>query len=527
MKIYFYSILVFIASSILVNSTQQINDAFEYKNISAEINSIINKRKLTNTRYGIAIYSEKMQDFIYTHNPEMLLVPASNTKLVTTFTTYNLLKDDRNIKTKIAIEGEIIDGVLDGNLHIIGGGDALLSINDLEIIADEVRKYGINKINGNIVGDDTFFDNIYNRFHYSGDKDEVEPTAPVSALSLERNVVNVIVTSGSSVGKSVNVSFKPASSGFVISNSAVVGGAAQTQKPKKTGSINNIFIENDFMQIAGDVADYNNITLASKGKKTANPNQITITSNLDSKGRQVFYIKGRLSPNRTYTYRLHIRNPALATASALKDRLIAGGVAVSGSATKKQSSDNNSDSDIGTKIIYTLFRNINEIVDITNKSSNNYLSEMLFKLNGAVFDKDKNTAQSASMANIQALNDNEINSNGFVFNDGSGLSRRNLITAEGLVGLLLKSADSPFADDFINSLSIAGVDGTLQKRMHGSFAEGNLRAKTGTHRNVSSLAGLVRNRSDDVLYFAFIFNGGSVGIYKQIENEICMLLAEK
>ncbi len=492
MRILFYSIVVLVASSFCVNSIAQIDNNTDYKNIATEINSIVAKYKLGNTRYSIAVHSAKMNKYIYTHNPQTLLVPASNTKLVTTFTTYNLLKEDMTIKTKIAHDGEIINGVLNGNLYIIGGGDALLSVNDLEVIADEIRRYGINKINGNIIGDDTFFDNVYSRFHYSGDRDEVEPTALVSALALEKNVVNVIVTSGANVGKSVSISFKPASSNFVISNSAKVGSG---QPPK---------------QVKGK-------------KKNVATNPITITSKLDSTGCQVFYINGSLPPNKTYSYRAYIQNPALATASALKDRLISGSVSVSGNAIKNKTTTNN----IETKTIYIFQRDANEIINITNKKSDNYLAEMLFKLNGAIFDKDKNRAKSASMANLQILNDNEINTKGFIFNDGSGLSRRNLITTEGLTALIIKATQSHFANDFVNSLSIASYDGTLQKRMVGTFAAGNTRAKTGTHSNVSSLAGIIRNRSDDMIVFAFIFNGGSVGIYKKIENEIAILLSEK
>jgi D-alanyl-D-alanine carboxypeptidase len=518
-------------SSFFINSTQQVDNESStidsamhfnntiYKNISAEINSVINKYKIGNTRYGITIYSSKMNKCIYTHNPQTLLVPASNTKLITTFTTYNLLKNDQNVKTRIAIDGEIINGLLNGNLYIIGGGDALLSVNDLEIIADEIKMYGINKINGNIIGDDTFFDNIYDRFHYSGDEDEVEPTASVSALSIEKNVVNVIITSGANIGKLVNVSFKPASSGFAVSNSAIISSKNPTkikkEKPRKvkikTG-MNNIFELNEFKQTAGD------ISLAAKRKT----NLITISSNIDSMGKQIFYIKGTLPPNRTYSYKVFIKNSALIVACALRDRLISGGISVTGKAIKKSVPENKE-----TKIIYTFYRNINELINVTNKKSDNYLAENLFKLNGAIFNKDKNTTKSASMAALQTLNNNKININGFVFNDGSGLSRRNLITAEGLMDLLIKSTQYSFANDFINSLSIAGYDGTLCKRMRGSFAEGNLRGKTGTHKNISSLAGVMKNRSDDTIFFAFIFNGSSVGVYKRIENEISMLLSEK
>jgi len=83
----------------------------------------------------------------------------------------------------------------------------------------------------------------------------------------------------------------------------------------------------------------------------------------------------------------------------------------------------------------------------------------------------------------------------------------------------------PFYKNLDSSLSIAGIDGTLSKRMQNTLAMNNLRAKTGTLRNVSSLAGYVNTKNNDTLIFAFIFNGANVGAYKQIENKLGELLS--
>jgi D-alanyl-D-alanine carboxypeptidase len=196
---------------------------------------------------------------------------------------------------------------LNGDIYIIGGGDALLSVSDIEQIADGIKDLGINKINGNIYGDGSLFDKITNRFEYSGDKDEVQAVAPITALAIECNVVNVIVTSGAIAGKPVNVQFKPASSAFIYSNTAVVSGAK---------------------------APSNNKNSKSKKNKTATP--ISITTSIDEKEQQVFHIKGSLAPNRTYSYKHFIRNPILTVAGILKDRLISGGVVVTGEIGEKE-----------------------------------------------------------------------------------------------------------------------------------------------------------------------------------------------
>lgn len=470
-----------------------------YRNISADINEIINTKNLGNTnKYGLAIYSTKLNDYIYKKNATTLLVPASNTKLITSFTTFCLLGERGVVETKILTDGEIQNGVLNGNLYIVGMGDPFLSISDLEFFADEIHNSGIKKINGNIYADDTFFDKETNRWKYSGDADEVEAVAPIHPLTLNRNLVNVVITSGPTNGKKVNVQVVPASSAFVIDNEATVGGSPA---------------------VAGKVV--------KKGKKQTKTRSkaISVTSTMQTDGKQVFHIKGGLQPNKTYSYKYPVTNPALVTAAAFKDRLNITGVIVSGIVAIKKATQNNT-------IIATKQRNINEIISITNKQSDNYLSEMLFKINGANGRKSNtnytslSTAQSASATELQVLKDCGINVSGFVLNDGSGLSRRNLVNAEGLVEILRAAKRTTFFDSLIASLSIAGMDGTLCKRMKNTMCNNNLKAKTGTHNNVSSLTGTLTTKSGDTLFFSYIFNGNKLGSYKQIENEISAKIAE-
>jgi len=460
-----------------------------YQTINADLNAILANKELLNARYGIAIFSSKLNDWVFTKNHKQLLVPASNTKLVTTFTNYELLGENYQFTTSVATNGKIENGILNGDIYIIGGADPLLTVPDIETIADEIRRLGIKTINGNIYGDGSLFDKITNRFAYSGDKDEVQATAPITALAIERNVVNVIVTSGSIAGKPVNVQFKPASSAFAFSNSAVVVG---------------------------------------KNANTKNP--ITITTSMREDGKQTFNVRGSLTPNRTFSFRHFINNPTLVVAGVLRDRLVAAGITVKGEIGEKSLTPNEISS---VKNLFFFRRDINDAIKIANKQSDNYISEMLFKLNGAVANLNSNTANSASAVMIQTLENNNLNNNiansstvGYVFNDGSGLSRRNLISADGLVNILLQSRHKTFSEHFKSSLSIAGIDGTLANRMRNSFAQNNLKAKTGTHRSVSSLAGFVETRSGDTLYFAYIFNGKSAGIFKNIENQISTKISE-
>ncbi|MBL7998993.1 MAG: D-alanyl-D-alanine carboxypeptidase, partial [Candidatus Kapabacteria bacterium] len=110
--------------------------------------------------------------------------------------------------------------------------------------------------------------------------------------------------------------------------------------------------------------------------------------------------------------------------------------------------------------------------------------------------------------------------------DGSGLSRRNKTSPMQQLNLLKYIAQQPFGGVFYSTLSIAGVDGTLGRRMRGTAAESNVHAKTGTHANVSALSGYTRTRDGERIAFSFQWNGNNVGMYKYLENLLAIQLSE-
>jgi D-alanyl-D-alanine carboxypeptidase/D-alanyl-D-alanine-endopeptidase (penicillin-binding protein 4) len=96
-----------------------------------------------------------------------------------------------------------------------------------------------------------------------------------------------------------------------------------------------------------------------------------------------------------------------------------------------------------------------------------------------------------------------------VLSDGCGLARSNLVTASGLAALLVAMDRHPQAAVFRQSLAIAGVDGTLERRLRG--ARGRIQGKTGTLANASALAGYLTTRSGDRLAFAILLDNHAGG----------------
>ncbi len=133
---------------------------------------------------------------------------------------------------------------------------------------------------------------------------------------------------------------------------------------------------------------------------------------------------------------------------------------------------------------------LRELIKIINKNSNNFLAECLFKTIGAVASSKQGNSFYSTQAILTFIEDNGIYSEGTSIVDGSGISRFDQITVGAIVGLLERMYfDIKNFDDYYNSLSIAGVDGTLNERMYNTTAENNFRGKTGTLNGVSSLSG--------------------------------------
>jgi len=326
-------------------------------------------------------------------------------------------------------------------------------------------------------------------------------------------------------GKPVNVQIIPSSEGFEKIVTAKVGGSSPRKKSRdKIHKYNeNIFDKNtNGFEVNYGYGGSNRSTLKSRKSRSAAP--ISISSKTKADGKQVFYISGMLAPNRTYTYNYYIYNPSLAAAGAFKERLTAGGVHVFGGIGVMQIG--NSTGSLNKFQLCDFKRPVLDLLIPLNKNSNNYLAENLFKLGGSMSGNRTNNAMGARELLRRQLKKSGIDCNECSLNDGSGLSKRNRVTTSSLVSLLLVLRKNRNFIIFDTSLSIAGVDGTLKKRMHRTLAENNLHGKTGTLANASGLAGYVRTADGDTLVFAFLFNGSSVGVYKKIEDLLAIRLAE-
>jgi D-alanyl-D-alanine carboxypeptidase len=478
------------------------------KNIAGQIDQLLSRVK--SSRLSVSVYSINQGKYIYRKNSDLPLTPASNTKLMTTFCAFEAFGSSYPVKTEILTDDDNLrDSIINGNLFIVGYGDALLKVSDIEYMADKIRQMGIKEIKGNIYCDSKFYDTLNNRFYYSGDHDEVERLPLISALTVERNVATVIATSGNQSGKPVNVNIIPQSESFQINVTATVRGGVKKAKSE----LPNTTKAGEAKSRAGD-------ELYAKSRKRSS---ITIQSRLDKKiNKQNFYINGSLAANKTYSMQHFIQQPQLAVGGAMKSRLISGGVRVLGS-VKDISEYPKKDYDLNTLNVFS--RSILEILKPINRDSDNFLAENIFKMLGAYAGISSDCAKGARKYEKETMAHYQIPFDKCSINDGSGLSRRNLLTTTVLTQILIKAYYSDFYKEFCETLSLAGKYGTLRNRMKMTAAYNNLQAKTGTLGNASALSGYVRSLDGEVFVFSCIFNGSDVGTYKMTEDRIGSLLA--
>lgn len=374
------------------------------------------------TKMAILIYNPLTQDTIVSINHTESMIPASNTKLFTSATALELMGGEYLISTVILVDDDdISDGIIEGNIYIKGFGNPTFTTEDLEDLVNQLYQAGLRKVTGNVVGDDTYFDDIYSRDDWISEERANVQLPPISALVIDRNRTTV--------------------------------------SKKRKGRYRNYFVNVD--------------------------------------------------------------NPPLHAAKKLREKLVAIGIEVTGNAVSSQTPDT------AIPLVESSIELCN-LMKLINKNSDNFYAECLFKTLGAVYSGKQSNSFFATQAILNYIEDFGIYSTGTKIVDGSGISRFDQVTAGALVGLLEKIYfNIKQFDDFYNSLSIAGIDGTLEKRMIGTAAENNFRGKTGTLNGVSSISGYVTNADEDdiIICMMFEFSKGGASKYKNIQNKIIETLA--
>lgn len=402
-------------------------------------------------------------DIVLDKNSSLRLNAASVGKLFTTAAALDTFGPDYTFETKIYFSGIKKGKKLKGDIFIVGGGDPTLASKyfdqTLEQLVlswvEELKKQGITKITGNIFADNTLFKEpllpVYTTYQNIGNYF----AAPADALTIKDN--------------NFAIYFEPSSEEGALGKIAKI-------------------IPNEYMVPIEIKAYYT----SEVSREDAYLNFIPLQNKM--------LITGRLPLTEKRTEVLGaMANPALFAAEYFKIKLTQNGIKVKGNAALGSKENYLQDTLLYTQTSAPL----KEIVQKTNKRSVNLYADILLRHLG------QGSTKEGALVVKDYLNKIGVDNSSTKIYDGSGLARSNLTTCKTIVNLLENITRQPYAQDFIDSLSIAGDSqdiGNMSSRMQNTLAAGNARVKTGSVEGVRAHAGYIKDKQNRQMAFCIISN---------------------
>ncbi|MBI3050284.1 MAG: D-alanyl-D-alanine carboxypeptidase/D-alanyl-D-alanine-endopeptidase [Acidobacteria bacterium] len=427
--------------------------------------------------WGIVVYSLDRGERLFELNPGTLLVPASAVKLVSLAAAAEAVGWDYRYETTVLGTGPIVDGVLQGDLVVVGSGDPSVGgrgNGDLSGWIAALRARGIRRIAGRIIGDDNGIEEPRPQLAWAWDDLGYATGALFGALNYAENRMEVTVVPAKAAGGPATLDVEPPAAARPLYNRTV------TREPS---SMPLLWPEQrpgePFLTIAG------------------------------------FIPAGAPATRMTVS----VGNPTFWFASVLRHQLMAAGIEVTGDAYDVDDVPPLLDRGSGTGIYGHWSPPLSELAEPMLKESINLYGEAVLRLNAPTGVLPTNdTALEGLRMRLRSWG---IADEAWQIVDGSGLSRRNAVAPEVLVAVLQRMYDPSGRSPWMTALPVAGHDGTLETRMRGTPAEGNVRAKTGTMTNIRTLAGYVRTRDGETLAFAIMadaFEGSGTAAAEAIDR---------
>ena len=461
--------------------------------LRAKISEILAKPELSSAMVGIKVVSLDNGRVLFEENAAKLLRPASNMKLYTVAAALDRLSPDYRFSTSIyANTRPDALGVIHGNLIIYGRGDPSIAarfnngdyfkgINDL---ADRIAAAGVKRVEGDLVGDESYFVGPKYGSGWNWEDLTWYYGAEITPLTANDNALDLFIKPGTAIGQPALVSTGPPDPLLTI---------------------------------------VNKVTTSAKGSRR----DISINRGL---GENTITITGSIAlEDRGYTGGIGISHPGLLFVYMLRSSLAQKGVTITGAS--RVSGVNASPAPItgvpisatnGSAAATPAFQNeiatlqsppFSVVAANTLKPSQNLYTELILRTLG------KLTPPPATMTNLSPTSEElgleavrsflktvGLRPEALVLDDGSGLSRNDMITADASVQLLTFMSKHRYGTVFRDALPVGGVDGTLRNRFKGTPAENNVRAKTGSLSSAASLGGYLTTAGGEKLAFSIMVN---------------------
>ena len=399
---------------------------------------------------------------IESHRADAAMKPASTMKLVTTFAALRALGPDYRWVTPWQSPAAVVSGSLEGDIYWVGSGNPVLDQNDLLDMQAQLRERGINKIKGQLVLDRSRWNNQGSAHGFDGDSEEAFSTEPdphmlaykVVWAKPERNILGDVVVNTNpplpGIEQSNTLSIRNSSRAACTSLKNFMNAQYQNGSLMFSGSLPESCLGQEMFINMLEMQDF-----ASK----------SFINHWRDKGGEIQngYKVGKL-PERSVTLAINRSKP------------------------------------------------LAEVMADMNKNSNNVIARSVFLTLGEHFSNNQ-TQYNATAEVRRQLVEAGLDDEALVLENGSGLSRRERMSARMMGEMLKKTYQSPFKQAFIDSLPIAGTDGTLKSRFKQVGTA--LRLKTGTLKNVRALAGywLPENKQQHPLALVVLVNSERSGMY--------------
>lgn len=450
----------------------------ESEEFNKKFNSILSHPFFNSSLLAIDVYDLTEDETLLRMNERLLLRPASNMKLFTSAAGLLYLDPNYNFTTHFYFDGNIVDSTFYGDIIVEGGFDPEFKYEYLDSVIHFIEQHGIKNINGRILADISKTDSLYWGRGWMWDDNPAGFQPYLSSLNINYNNVEVIYEPAK-IGEPAIVKLYPPSGYFSLENTLI------TTKEDTS----DILITRDWLN---------------------NSNKIIAGGDISHKAE-------------IDTAKVNVLQPELFFLTLFEEKLTQQNISViaeidTGSITGS------------AKLFYTHRTPLLQVINEMNKESNNLHAECILRvLAEEYFDPSYKAEKGLKLIDSLVI-DMGYDPEDFVFADGSGLSFYNLVSAELITGLLkyFYFEHSTQYIHLINSLPVAGKNGTLENRMKYGPTYNNVKAKTGTISGVSALSGYLTTRQNHLLAFSILIQNysGKAGMPRRFQDKICELLIE-
>ncbi|SFB30248.1 D-alanyl-D-alanine carboxypeptidase / D-alanyl-D-alanine-endopeptidase (penicillin-binding protein 4) [Lentibacillus halodurans] len=458
----------------------------ESGNLTDKLDEILSHDSLKGTSVSVSVRETESGEILYERNGDLRLHPASNMKLLSGAAAMETLGTDYRFTTEVLTDGDVRGQVLHGNLYLKGNGDPTLMKEDLDQFAANLKEKGVQKIKGDLIGDDSRYDDVRLSQDLNWSDEPFYTGAQVSALTLSPNedydagTVIVEAYPADEAGKEADITVTPATDYVTVMNNTetVAAGESKDISIERQHGTNDIVVEG---------------TIPVDGTRSR-----SWVSVWEPTGYALDVFKKSLEENGLKL----IGNSDVKTGLAPDDATVL---------TSRES--------IPLEELFIPFM----------KLSNNGHGEILTKEMGKVVNGEGSWDEGLDVIE-DVITDAGMDSDTIVLRDGSGMSHKNMIPANELSGFLTAIKDESWFPAFEKSLPVAGVaerfvGGTLRYRMTEPPAQGNVVAKTGSLTGVSTLSGYVTSQDGEELVFSIMFNNYLGNSNTELEDSIATTLA--